>query len=216
MDLSPWLTDSTLFDLYGQEASASIQKLLCFDLFDTGSGTFYGVVQDDGVTVRLPYWVTAISEVTIDGSSQQYSFTPTTGDVQTSDDPPTKYGSVLTLTDKSVVGSVVTIVGEYGFTELPDSLKALLAAIVQGVAERLDGTDYVKSKSIEDVSETRADIVSESTPLELIRQAYSGTIEKWSLCAPGVKNGLGELSYPHPLFNPPWWTTDADYGRIGR
>ena len=215
MDLTPWLDDNGLLDLYGQEAVAGITNLLCFNPLERGD-EFTGLVQDNGVTVRLPYWASTITSVTMDEKSLEYTFTPTVGDAQTGDTTPPKYGSALTLTDRLPEGTVVTVVGEYGFTELPDSLKALLAAIVNGVAERLDGTDYVKSKSIEDVSETRADVVSESTPLELIRQAYSATISKWSLCDPGVKNGLGELSYPHRLFNPPWWTTGADVGVIGR
>ena len=215
MDLSPWLDDSGLLDLYGQEAVSSLTNLLCFNPLERGD-QLPGLVQDDGVTVRLPYWASTITSVTVGEENLSFSFTPTVGDAQTGDTTLPKYGSTLTLTDKQSKGTVVTVVGEYGFTELPDSLKALLAAIVNGVGERLNGTDYVKSKSIEDVSETRADVVSESTPLELIRQAYSATIDKWSLCDTSVKSGLGELSYPNKLFNPPWWVTGADVGVIGR
>lgn len=217
MDLSPWLKDSTLFDLYSQEALSELGKLLCFNPLDHGSGKeFYGIVSGDYVTVQLPYWVASVSEVMLNSLPLAFSFQPTTGDAQTGDSTPKEYGRYLTLSSPQREGTVVVVTGDYGFVELPDSLKALLAAIINGIDQRLSGTDYVKSKSIEDVSETRADIVSESTPLELIGQVYSATISKWSLCGSEITSGLGRLSFPHKLFNPPWWLTPADIGRIGR
>lgn len=185
-----------------------LNQLTCNAITPQNTGLFTGIVADDGVTVRLPYWVTAITSVeSMDGTALKCTFTPTHTDPMADGDV-TAYGNTITLADPMADGDVITIIGIYGFDTLPSELTSLLAYLTVGYSQHINGDNDVTSKSIEDVSVTTADHSTDS-PARLATDVYNAAIDYWSLC-PTAYDGVGTLAMPRQHHELPYWLTDAE------
>lgn len=214
-DLKPWINDTTLLDTYGGEAMLQLSKILCFNVDDHEDGRlFTGVVQADGVTVRLPYWCRRVSQITSGGMVLAFTFTPDTSDSTFDGIEPVRYGRFVTLNLQRSPGLIVDVTGDVGFDPIPDTILSLIASLVTALADHASGVDRIQSQSIDDVNYTFRDD-SQETPTGLSAESHRATISTWSLCESQADTG-GVLSFPHKLVSPPWWLSPSDVGRIGR
>ena len=215
--LKPKLDGKNLIRNYLQNAVVRLNDLTCGAVATHLTGEQIGIVQEDGVSVLLPSWFSTVTKV-MDGARElAFTFTPTVGDMQTEESiVPTAYGRVVTLSTSNYgYGRTVSVSGEYGFTTLPDSLKNALIALMSAFSDRDSGTDYITSKSIEDVKVDRTATEKLTlSPEESALQSIQGIVDMWSLCTD--KYHLGTLSFPHKLDNAPYWVNEADYPRAAR
>lgn len=219
-----WLTADDLKTRFGDSigdieryypvAFAKLNALTCNAINIESNADATGVVGGDGVTVRLPDWYTSVSKVTTsDGKTinpDMWTFTATTSDDTISADDETKYGNTLMLADERNTGEMLTVSGHHGFATLPMELKNVIMSLMAAYQNRADGTDRIKSKSIEDVSVSQ-DSQSAQTPESIAMETGQPLVDKWSLCTD--KYYLGELGYPSKKWNPPYYVGSEE--RLG-
>lgn len=172
--------------------------------------TLTSMVGADNITVRLPAWYSNITTVRADGREQFWSTTYDTGDI----DPETgliadAYTHIITLADPYPEGTSVTVTGDTGFANLPDSIKTLIANMIANLANRDNGTDLVTGKRIEDVSETINGRKATQSPLANLSDTYGPLLQQWSLCEYG-RAVEGMISTPTKRHTLPWYVSEAD------
>ena len=185
-----------------------VQRLLCGAITAQGIGDSAGIVQGDGVTVELGKWYLSVFSVNYDGKDQEFSFTPTTGDIEyETGQTLSPHAHTLTLNAKLEPGTVVTVIGQSGFRTIPDSLQALLASMIRGLEDASTGNDRITSKSIEDVSVSYQR--DTTTPaMQKTIESYKSVIDMWSLCDKPL--GVSQLAMPRTLPSVPYWVGDGD------
>lgn len=219
-----WLTDEELKERFGDSADdigqyysvalAKLNALTCNAVNVESNADVTAVVGGDGLTVQLPDWFTSVSKVaTSDGqtiNADMWTFNATTSDDSLKASDETKYGSTLRLADERNTGEVLTVSGHHGFTALPAELKNVMMALMNAYKNRADGSDRIKSKSIEDVSVSQ-DSTSAQTPESVAMETSQPLVDKWSLCTD--KYHIGALGYPSQHWQPPYYIGSED--RLG-
>lgn len=185
-----------------------VSSILCGAMVAEKTGEGEGIVQEDGVTVELGAWYSAIHSANCDGEEVAYTFAPDTGDIDyVTGLIKTPYGHTLTLGEKLDPGTVLTIQGTYGFKTIPESMQALLASMIRGLEDASTGADRITSKSIEDVSVSYQR--DTTTPvLKKTVDSFASVIGLWALCDKPL--GVGQLAMPRPLPSVPYWVGDGD------
>lgn len=200
---------SDLLTEYFQLAFIGLNRVLCGGLVNQATNSLNRIVEDDCTTVRLGEWFTDVTKVTTsDGNELHYSFNPTVCDITVDGIEQTKYGKILTLKEHVAAGSVVIVSGTYGFTELPESLKAVLSKLMMAYAEHDAGNDSVSSKSIEDVNVSYTHDTSSELVLKRAVTPYMPIIEKWTLCDNAY--GIGIIATSPKLTNPPYFIGEGE------
>lgn len=186
----------------------ALQKLLCGAMVSQATGVNTAIVSEDRQTIVLPAWYSSITRVTVNDNPVAFTFNPTVGDMDyTTGQVEQMYGNTLTLETKAEPGTVVTVVGTYGFDTLPASLQSVLSGMASAMQRHADETDIITSKSIEDVSvsyqrDTATDTLTQSI------QPYLTVINMWSLCEKPL--GVGGIATPNTLPVVPYWIGDGD------
>lgn len=185
-----------------------VSNILCGSMVAEKTGDGEGIVQEDGMTVELGAWYSAIHSANCDGEEVAYTFAPDTGDIDyVTGLIKTPYGHTLTLGEKLDPGTVLTIQGTYGFKTIPESMQALLASMIRGLEDASTGADRITSKSIEDVSVSYQR--DTTTPvLKKTVDSFASVIGLWALCDKPL--GVGQLAMPRPLPSVPYWVGDGD------
>lgn len=185
-----------------------VSNILCGAMVAEKTGEGEGIVQEDGLTVELGAWYSAIHSANCDGEEVDYTFAPDTGDIDyVTGLIKTPYGHTLTLKTKLDPGTVLTIQGVYGFKIIPESMQALLASMIRGLEDASTGADRITSKSIEDVSVS----YQRDTTTPVLRKtvdSFASVIDMWALCDKPL--GVGQLAMPRPLPSVPYWVGDGD------
>ena len=185
-----------------------VQQLLCGAMVTAKTGDGEGIVQADGLTVELDAWYLSVFNVTYDGKYEEFTFTPTTGDIEyVTGMTLSPHGHTLTLKNKLEPGTVVTVAGQSGFDQIPESLQAMLASMIRGLEDSSTGADRITSKSIEDVSvsyqrDTATPVLKKSA------ESFASVIDMWALCDKPL--GVGRLAMPRTLPQVPYWLGDGD------
>lgn len=185
-----------------------VSNILCGSMVVEKTGDGEGIVQEDGVTVELGAWYSAVHSANCDGEEVAYTFAPDTGDIDyVTGLIKTPYGHTLTLGEKLNPGTVLTIQGAYGFKTIPESMQALLASMIRGLEDASTGADRITSKSIEDVSVS----YQRDTTTPVLRKtvdSFASVIDMWALCDKPL--GVGQLAMPRHLPSVPYWVGDGD------
>lgn len=189
-------------------ALASLNRLLCDAVQPARQMTVAGIVAGDGITVHLYHWATIVDTVTDSkGRDLAFTFTPTVSEITPDGSDSTMYGSTLVLDSERDTGDTVQVAGTFGFDTLPMALKSTLVSFMLAQDAHISGDHDVTSKSIEDVSESRADHSTDS-PLRLPVDTDYDVLRQWALCDDFAR--LGMLDYPKPHHELPYWLTDAE------
>lgn len=185
-----------------------VSNILCGAMVAEKTGESEGIVQEDGMTVELGAWYSAIHSANCDGEEVAYTFAPDTGDIDyVTGLIKTPYGHTLTLGEKLDPGTVLTIQGVYGFKTIPESMQALLASMIRGLEDASTGADRITSKSIEDVSVSYQR--DTTTPiLKKTVDSFASVIDMWALCDKPL--GVGQLAMPRTMQSVPYWVGDGD------
>lgn len=182
-----------------------LEELTC-GAFTTESTTATGLVCSDGKTVVFDRWAHSVESVsTTDGRTVSASLLePFSYVFSETGKKGAAYSMRGMLAETLPAGSTVSVNGGFGFSEYPFAIKAFLAALLNEF--RSYGSDYgVTHKQIEDVSVTLTEGAATSSPLAKLLPLYRRTLDEWSLCPVSKISGIGELGYPYPLPNPPYW-----------
>lgn len=186
----------------------ALQKLLCGAMMSQATGANTAIVSEDGRKVVLSAWYTRVTGVTFNDNPVAFTFNPTTGDMDyTTGQIEQMYSNTLTLETKTEPGTVVTVVGTYGFDTIPDSLQSVLSGMASAMQRHADETDIITSKSIEDVSVSYQRNTATDTLTQAI-QPYLSVINMWSLCDKPL--GVGGIATPNTLPVVPYWIGDGD------
>lgn len=186
----------------------ALNKLTCGALISNAFGSQAGVVQSDGKTVRLEYWTSKINDVGQDGKELLFRFNPDVGDMN----PETgqvdvKYGLTVNLFKPLPEGTILDVTGNYGFTVMPDSLLAVMSAMISALQNHASGDDRITAKSIEDVS-VSYNVDTTTALLVKATQPYASVIDMWALCTKPL--GVGGLAMPSSVPSLPYWVGDGD------
>lgn len=206
----PDLTEATVA-AYGLAGVGLVESWLCFNPLTVGD-TQQVAVGLDGHTVRFQ-WARNLDLVTVDGEPALFTVNPQRS---------VSAGSVLyyceaRLVDRVESGTMVTVEGDYGFTDLegeanvPAPLVALLAAAVRFLQQQASGQAWETSKSIEDVS------VSQQVPdLSALTATWGPIIRRYSLCDYAATPAGSISASPSTVDQSPWWVSPVMSGQIGR
>lgn len=196
---------------YGLAGVGLAESWLCFNPLTMGD-TQTSAVGLDGHTVRFQ-WARNIDLITVDGEPMVFAVNPSRA---------VSSGSVLYYSDARLVdrvepGTVVTVEGDYGFTDLegeanvPAPLVALLAAATRFLQAQASGQAWETSKSIEDVS------VSQAVPtVDALTSTWGPIIRRYSLCDYAATPAGSISASPSTVDRSPWWVNPAMSGQIGR
>lgn len=206
----PDLSDATIA-AYGLAGVGLVESWLCFNPLATGDEQ-QAAVGLDGHTVRFE-WARNVDLVTIEGEPQVFAVNPqravSSGNVL--------YYAEARLVDRVDPGTVVTVEGDYGFTDLegeanmPAPLVALLAAATRFLQAQASGQAWETSKSIEDVS------VSQTVPtVEALLATWRPIIARYSLCDYAATPAGSISASPSTVDRSPWWVSPTMSGQIGR
>lgn len=206
----PDLSDATVA-AYGLAGVGLAESWLCFNPLTVGDQQEVPVGLD-GHTVRFQ-WARNVDLVTVDG--EPYVFTINANRAVSAGD--CLYYCEARLTDRVEPGTMVTVEGDYGFTDLEDTpnvpapLVALLAAATRFLQAQASGQAWETSKSIEDVS------VSQQVPtVEGLLATWRPVIARYSLCDYAA-TPAGSISVsPSTVDRSPWWVSPTLSGQIGR
>lgn len=206
----PDLSDA-IVAAYGLAGVGLAESWLCFNPLTVGD-TQQVAVGLDGHTVRFQ-WARNLDLVTVDG--EPMVFTVNASRTVSSSD--CLYYCEARLVDRVDPGTIVTIEGDYGFTDVDDSpnvpapLVALIAAATRYLAQQATGGAWETSKSIEDVS------VSQTVPtMEALVATWRPIIRRYSLCD-AMAGVAGSISAsPSTVDRSPWWVSPVMSGQIGR
>ena len=198
---------SRLLDVFYMPAVEAVNQLSCRAITPETTGILDGVVQEDGVTVRLAAWTSKVTGVQLDRAPLGFNFNPTVCDMMADGSVSGKYGRTLTLTAPLTEGTVVSVTATFGFDEYPPSLKSLVIAAMVCLADAENGTNRIQSKSIEDVSVSYTPSAKTDALAPLV-DVFGAVVDKWSLC--DACHGVGPVGYPTPHDDLPWWTTAAE------
>lgn len=206
----PDLSDATVA-AYGLAGVGLTESWLCFNSLTTGDQQTVPVGLD-GRTVRFQ-WARNVDLVTAGGEPCVFavnaSRTVSAGSVL--------YYCEARLTDRVEPGTMVTVEGDYGFTDLegepnvPAPLVALIAAATRFLQQQASGQSWETSKSIEDVS------VSQQVPdLEALVATWRPIIARYSLCDYAATPAGSVSASPSTVDRSPWWVNPVMSGQIGR
>lgn len=206
----PDLADATVA-AYGLAGVGLVESWLCFNPLTYGD-TQTSAVGLDGHTVRFQ-WARNLDLVTVDGEPCLFTVNANRA---------VSAGSVLyyceaRLVDRVDPGTVVTVEGDYGFTDLegepnmPAPLVALIAAAVRFLQQQASGQAWETSKSIEDVS------VSQTVPtVDALVATWRPIIARYSLCDYAATPAGSISASPSTVDRSPWWVSPTLSGQIGR
>lgn len=186
----------------------ALNKLTCGALISEAFGGQTGTVQSDGVTVRLEYWTSSIADVSKNNQSVNYRFVPDIGDLNPETGQIDKpYGLTLNLFKPLPEGTILNVNGTYGFATMPDSLLAVMSAMISALQNHESGDDRITAKSIEDVS-VSYNVDTTTALLVKATQPYASVIDMWALCTKPL--GVGGLAMPSSVPSLPYWVGDGD------
>lgn len=206
----PDLADATVA-AYGLAGVGLVESWLCFNPLTVGDQQEVPVGLN-GHTVRFQ-WARNVDLVTVEGEPCSFAVNPnravTAGGVL--------YYSELRLVDRVTPGTLVTVEGDYGFTDgegeanMPAPLVALLTAATRHLQTQASGQAWVTSKSIEDVS------VSQTVPdLSALVATWRPIIARYSLCDYAATPAGSLSASPSTVDRSPWWVSPTMSGQIGR
>lgn len=206
----PDLSEATVA-AYGLAGVGLAESWLCFNPLTVGDQQEVPVGLD-GHTIRFQ-WARNVDLVTVDGES--ILFTVHSQRAVSSGD--CLYYCEARLVDRVEPGTLVTVEGDYGFTDLegdpnvPAPLVALIAAATRYLAQQASGQAWETSKSIEDVS------VSQTVPtMDALVATWRPIISRYSLCD-AMTGAAGSISVsPSTVDRSPWWVSPVMSGQIGR
>lgn len=211
-----WIEQDELTKRFGDSADsiaqyypiavAKLNALTCNALTDRSTSDTTGIVDGDGMTVRLSAWFTSVTQIATSSGKvidkSLWSFNPNVTSDNLNDEDNEQFGNIIKLSTEYNTGEVFTVSGEHGFQPLPEELKNVLMALMSAYQNRADGTDQITSKSIEDVSVSQ-DSRSAETPESIALETNQPLVDKWSLCVD--KYHIGTLSYPSKRWEPPYY-----------
>lgn len=188
-------------------ALAILNEVTCNAITSESTGSVPGIVQGDGITITIPAWATSVQTVSLAGRELAFTFMPNRYDLLADGSTGTHYGNTLTLNSEQNTGTIVDVTCTHGFNPLPDSLVNTLTGIMLALQTRLDGTDRITSKSIEDVSVSISDRSNEK-PAEIPLDVFAAAADLWSLCE--AKPNTGMLGFPRKHYELPYWLPGSD------
>lgn len=201
-----------LMSKYFNEAFAQINWWTCRAIMPISVSSLFGVVGDDGKTITFPGWMSDIRYVSdAGGHILECDFTPDQFDFEPDGSEGKKYTKIVTLKQAVQPGDGMTFTGTWGFAD-EDYPSGLCHAVIMQMANlesKADGTDAIKSKSIEDVSVTR-DTEPGKTPGQKTLDSMQQIIDRWSLCHDMYH--IGDLAYPDPTPDQPYYLASGDKG----
>lgn len=206
----PDLSDATVA-AYGLAGVGLVESWLCFNPLTYGDEQT-SAVGLDGHTVRFQ-WARNVDMVAVDDEPCLFAVNPnravTAGGVL--------YYCEARLTDRVKPGTLVTVEGDYGFTDregeanMPAPLVALIAAATRYLQQQASGQAWETSKSIEDVS------VSQTMPdLSALTSTWRPIIARYSLCDYAATPAGSISASPSTVDRSPWWVSPVMSGQIGR
>lgn len=206
----PDLSDATVA-AYGLAGVGLVESWLCFNPLTVGDSQAVPVGLD-GHTVRFQ-WARNVDLITVGGEPYLFAVNPSRA-VSSGD---CLYYSEARLVDRVESGTLVTIEGDYGFTDgegaanVPAPLVALIAAATRYLQAQASGQAWETSKSIEDVS------VSQTVPtVEALVATWRPIIARYSLCDYAATPAGSISASPSTVDRSPWWVSPVMSGQIGR
>ena len=146
-------------------------------------------------------WTMNITELkTVDGTLLQFE-----PDVSFTDDTGTWYHRI---TNVKKDGELYTGDATANIPVFTDSdVNTLLASLITSYKKWVSGENTVTGKSIEDFSVSLTDTSSRyTTPFASWLPSWKSLLDKWALCE--QPHGVGNISLPATLPNPPYWERD--------
>lgn len=201
-----------LMSKYYNTAFARVHWWTCQALSKLTVGSLFGVVGADGKTITFPGWMSELQYVSdAGGHILPCDFNPDQFDFEDDGTEGKKYTKIATLKTAVQPGDGMTFTGTWGFKDydMPAGLAHAIIDLMVNLEAKANGTDAIKSKSIEDVSVTR-DTEPGKTPAQKTLDSMQQIIDRWSLCHDMYR--IGDLAYPDPTPDQPYYLASGDKG----